>query len=274
MSEDSRQFNKPQRYPKYQGGKRDDFKQEPSEKEFIFGVHPVMEAVESGKYINKILLQKGTKGELHDKLVALLRDRKVPIQSVPIEKLNRITRKNHQGVICYLSPIPFHRVEDLLPALFEEGKTPLIIALDSITDIRNFGAIARSAECLGADFIVIPEKGGVTVNADAVKTSAGALHNIPVCRTPNLFRTLQYVQLSGVKLISCTEKTEKLVDQEDFSVPVAIVMGGEDTGIENSILELSDAKVKIPMSGKIASLNVGVASGIVLYEVARQRGEL
>ena len=241
-------------------------------KDFIYGIRPIIEAVESGNYINKVLIQKGTRGELMEELIDLLKSHRFPFQFVPVEKLNRVTRKNHQGVICFLSPIPFHKAEDLLPGLFEQGKTPLIIALDSITDVRNFGAIARSAECLGADFILIPEKGAATINADAVKTSAGALHNIPVCRTHNLYKTLEFVQQSGLKLIACTEKSDRLVYEETMTEPIAIIMGSEDKGIENGILKLADAHVKIPQIGSIESLNVSVAAGIVLYEAVKQRG--
>jgi 23S rRNA (guanosine2251-2'-O)-methyltransferase len=191
---------------------------------------------------------------------------------VPLEKINRLTRKNHQGVFAFISPIDFHNIEDIIPALFEEGKNPLILVLDRITDVRNFGAIARTAECAGVDTILIPEQNAAAINADAIKTSAGALHKVTVCRTWNLKLALQYLKDSGIQLIGCTEKTQDNMYKPDYTPPTAIIMGSEEDGVSPEFLKMCDARAKIPMSGKIASLNVSVATGVILYEAIRQRG--
>jgi 23S rRNA (guanosine2251-2'-O)-methyltransferase len=191
---------------------------------------------------------------------------------VPLEKINRLTRKNHQGVFAFISPIDFHNIEDIIPALFEEGKNPLILVLDRITDVRNFGAIARTAECAGVDTILIPEQNAAAINADAIKTSAGALHKVTVCRTWNLKLALQYLKDSGIQLIGCTEKTQDNMYKPDYTPPTAIIMGSEEDGVSPEFLKMCDARAKIPMNGKIASLNVSVATGVILYEAIRQRG--
>jgi 23S rRNA (guanosine2251-2'-O)-methyltransferase len=191
---------------------------------------------------------------------------------VPLEKINRLTRKNHQGVFAFISPIDFHNIEDIIPALFEEGKNPLILVLDRITDVRNFGAIARTAECAGADTILIPEQNAAAINADAIKTSAGALHKVTICRTWNLKLALQYLKDSGIQLIGCTEKTQDNMYKPDYTPPTAIIMGSEENGVSPEFLKMCDAKAKIPINGKIASLNVSVATGVILYEAIRQRG--
>ncbi|MBK9285290.1 MAG: 23S rRNA (guanosine(2251)-2'-O)-methyltransferase RlmB [Sphingobacteriaceae bacterium] len=242
-----------------------------NEEHLIFGTRAVIEALEAGKEIEKILLQKGLSNELYHKLRAALKGQNIPLQFVPPEKLNRLTTGNHQGVIAYLTEITYYQVEDLLTQVFESGKTPLVLMLDRITDVRNFGAIARTAECAGVDFIIIPTRGSALINGDAIKTSAGALHRIPVCREENLKDTLAYLKESGLQIIACHEKTDKLIYEVNFKEPVLIIMGNEESGISNEYLKRSDAQVKIPMPGKTASLNVSVATGIVLFEAVKQR---
>lgn len=241
------------------------------EKSYIFGIRPIIEAINSGKIIDKLFIQKGLHNDLFAELWKLVRLNRINYKHVPLEKINRITRKNHQGVIAFISPIDFFNIEDVIPNLYEDGKTPIIIVLDRVTDIRNFGAIARTAECANIDAILIPEKNAAAINADAIKTSAGALHKIKVCRTWNLSLALQFMKNSGIQIIACTEKTETTIYQTDFTLPTAIIMGSEENGISSEYLKISDTKVKIPINGEIRSLNVSVASGIILYEVLRQR---
>lgn len=241
------------------------------EENLIFGMRSVIEALDAGKDIEKILIQKGLSNELYNQLRQSLKGQTVPIQFVPPEKLKRLTDKNHQGVIAYLTEINYYATEDLLSEVFEKGNIPLVLVLDRVTDVRNFGAIARSAECAGVDFIIIPSRGAAQINGDAVKTSAGALHRLKVCREDNLKNTLEFLKESGLQVISCHEKTDKLIYDADFTKPTAIIMGSEENGISNEYLKRSDMQVKIPMPGKIASLNVSVASGIVLFEVVKQR---
>ncbi len=243
----------------------------PSDDNFIFGLRAVIEAIEAGKEIEKILIQRGIAGELFNQLRKALRGSEIPFQIVPPEKIKRLTSKNHQGVIAFVAEVTYYRAEDLLPKVFEEGKIPLLLILDKITDVRNFGAIARSAECAGVNFIIIPSRGAAQINADAVKTSAGALHRIPVCRENNVKDTITYLKEYGLQVIACHEKTDKLIYAADFSQPTAIIMGSEDTGISAEYLKLCDYAVKIPMPGKTASLNVSVATGIVLFEAIRQK---
>lgn len=242
-----------------------------SSENFIFGIRAVIEAIEAGREIEKILVQRGIAGELFNQLRKAMKGTEIPFQIVPPEKIKRITSKNHQGVIAFVSEITYHRAEDLLPRVFEEGKVPLLLILDRVTDVRNFGAIARSAECAGVDFIIIPSRGSAQVNADAIKTSAGALNRIPVCRENNLKETIAYLKEYGLQAIACHEKTEKLIYTADFKKPTAVLMGSEENGISGEYLKLCDQAVKIPMPGKTASLNVSVATGIVLFEAIRQR---
>jgi len=242
--------------------------------DFLFGIRSVIEAIRSGKEIEKILVKKGLQGELYEELVETMKEAKIKWQEVPIDRINRATRKNHQGVIAFVSAITYQDIENTLISLFEEGKNPLILVLDGITDIRNMGAIARSAECAGVDAIVIPEKGGAPINADAVKTSAGALHNIPVARVSNLFKTVEYLKNSGLKIVAATEKASEDYTKVDFSGPTAIIMGAEDKGVSSSLLKICDEGAKIPIVGTIGSLNVSVAAGVLVYEVVRQRMHL
>ena len=242
------------------------------EKNYIFGIRPIIEAIESGKTIDKLFIQKGLHNDLFAELWKLVRLRRINYKHVPIEKINRLTKKNHQGVFAFISPIDFHSIEDIVPALYEKGEVPLILVLDRITDVRNFGAIARTAVCSGVDTILIPEQNSAAINADAIKTSAGALMKIPVCRTWNLKISLQFLKDSGIQIISCTEKTQDNMYKADYTPPTAIIVGSEEDGVSTEFLKMSDAKAKIPLSNKISSLNVSVATGIILYEVIRQRG--
>ena len=228
--------------------------------EMIFGVRAVLEALDAGKEIDKILIKKDIQSELSRELFAALKGRTIPVQRVPVEKLNRITRKNHQGVIAFVSAVEYASIETVIPTLFEEGKNPLIVLLDGITDVRNFGSIARTGDCAGVDAVIIPMHGSVTVNADAVKTSAGALHTLPVCREKNITETLKYLKASGLRIVCATEKGKMNYTASDLTAPVCVVMGAEDTGIPAEHLALCDDWVSIPQYGRIESLNVSVAT--------------
>ncbi|MBS1634375.1 MAG: 23S rRNA (guanosine(2251)-2'-O)-methyltransferase RlmB [Bacteroidetes bacterium] len=237
----------------------------------IFGIRAVIEAIQADKTIDKILLQKGLSNELFNQLRQALKGKEIPYQFVPPEKIKRLTDKNHQGVIAFIAEIAYYNAEDLLAQVFESGKIPLVLILDRITDVRNFGAIARSAECAGVDFIIIPSRGAAQINGDAIKTSAGALHRLPVCREDNLKQTIEYLKESGLQVLACHEKTDTLIYDADLTKPTAIIMGSEEDGISGEYLKRSDLQVKIPMPGTIASLNVSVATGIVLFEAVYQR---
>jgi len=239
---------------------------------YIFGVHAVLEAVNAGKDLDKVLVRRGAGSELIKKLLAALGKMEIPVQLVPVEKLNRVTGKNHQGVIAYLSEISYVDITTLLPSVFEKGEEPLILLLDGVSDVRNFGAIARSAECAGVHAIVIPASGTAAINADAIKTSAGALHRIPVCRHRDLLTVTRFLQDSGLRIFAASEKAAQSMHAADMTGPAGLIMGGEDTGISQQLLRYADALVSIPMKGTIASLNVSVASGVVLFEMLRQRG--
>lgn len=240
--------------------------------EFIFGTRAVIEAIKNNRLIEKVLIKKGLDNELFQELFHLIRENHIVFQFVPVEKINRITRKNHQGVLALISPIEYTDIEILLPGYFEQGIVPLILILDQITDVRNFGAIARSAECAGVNAIIIPAKGTARIGADAVKTSAGALYHIPVCKSDNLPKTIKFLKDSGISIIAATEKAGKLYTSVKMTQPVAIVTGSEEHGISGQILKLADEQIKIPILGKIESLNASVAASLVLYEVIRQRG--
>lgn len=254
-----------------------------SDKNLIYGTRPVLEAIEAGKDIDKIFVQRpshhrapedrDSRGQVSE-LLRSARQRNVPVSFVPVEKLNRFTRQNHQGVVCLLSPVSYSSIETVLPSVFEKGEIPLILVLDRISDVRNFGAICRSAECAGAHAVIVPSKGAAQINSEAVKASAGAVFNIPVCREESLQKTIQFLKNSGLQVISCTEKAEKYIYENDFLLPAAIILGSEESGISAELLQKSDYLAKIPMKGKTASLNVSVAAGIVLYEVQRQRSPL
>ncbi len=241
------------------------------DKDFIFGIRAVIEAIKSGKQIDKLMIKSGLKGELFFELIELVKDLQIPMQYVPNERINRVTRKNHQGVLAFISPIEYQHVENILPTIFEEGRTPFFVILDQVSDVRNFGAISRTAECAGVDAMIIPEKGSARISGDAVKTSAGALHKIPVCRVKSLSKTIKYLQDSGIQVVAATEKANDLYYQVDFTVPTAILVGAEDTGVAMEYLKVADQMVKIPVVGEIESLNVSVAASILMYEAVKQR---
>jgi 23S rRNA (guanosine2251-2'-O)-methyltransferase len=238
----------------------------------IFGIHTVLEALGSGKEINKIILQKGLqKSDEIEQILKVARNRHVPVQQVPRENSLFPYGKNHQGVLAFISPVTYYKLEHLLPQLFEEGKVPFILVLDRITDVRNFGAIARSAYCGGVHAIVVPETGAAQVTDDAVKTSAGALLKIPVCRENNMKTVMELLNQSGLTTVACTEKGNKDLPFADLSGPIALILGSEEDGISNDIIRRSSQITKIPMEMGVGSLNVSVAAGIAIYETVRQR---
>ncbi|GAB6393935.1 MAG: 23S rRNA (guanosine(2251)-2'-O)-methyltransferase RlmB [Bacteroidales bacterium] len=239
--------------------------------EMVFGIRSVMEALLSGKEIDKVLIKRNLQGDLAKELFAALKQSDITAQRVPADRLNRLTHKNHQGVIAFISAVVYRRLEDIIPSVYEQGKAPFIVLLDGITDVRNFGAIARTCECAGVDALVIPARRSVTVNADAIKTSAGALHVLPVCREKSLSQAIRFLQDSGVKVIAAVENAPDSYTKHTYADPVAIVIGAEDAGISPENLRLCDALVKIPLFGTIGSLNVSVAAAVILYEVVRQR---
>ncbi|MDR2389416.1 MAG: 23S rRNA (guanosine(2251)-2'-O)-methyltransferase RlmB [Tannerellaceae bacterium] len=241
------------------------------ENEMIFGIHAVMEAIQAGKEIDKIVVKREFQSELAGDLFKVLKEREIPLQRVPAERLNRLTRKNHQGVIAFMSAVSYQHLDDILPFVYEQGRHPFIVLLDGVTDVRNFGAIARTCESAGVDALVIPSKGSVSVNADAMKTSAGALHILPVCKEKSIGQAIRYLRDSGVKVVAASEKATDLYTTLHYDTPIALVVGSEDSGISAENLRLCDHIVKIPHFGSIASLNVSVASSILIYEVIRQR---
>ncbi|MDR0231636.1 MAG: 23S rRNA (guanosine(2251)-2'-O)-methyltransferase RlmB [Dysgonamonadaceae bacterium] len=241
------------------------------ENEMIFGTRAVIEAIQAGKEVDKILMKRDLQSDLSRELFAIIKDTNIPLQRVPQEKLDHLTRKNHQGVIAFISAVTYQKIEDIVPFLYEQGKIPFIVLLDGVTDVRNFGAIARTCECAGVDAIVIPARNSVSVNADAVKTSAGALHTLPVCKESSINESIKFLKNCGFKVVAATEKSKKDYTTIDYTVPTAIVMGGEDMGVTMDNLRICDEMVSIPILGNIASLNVSAAAAVLLYEVVRQR---
>lgn len=239
----------------------------------VFGIRAVIEAIDSGKEIESLFVQRGLSGSLFLELKSLLKEHDIAYQQVPIEKLNRITRKNHQGVIAVISPITYQNIEELLPVIYEKGETPLLLMLDGVTDVRNMGAIARTAECAGVHAIIVPKKGSAEINPDAIKTSAGALYKIPVCRQDALGRAARFLIESGVQLVVSTEKTSDSVYDVDYTAPTCVILGAEDVGVSDELVRIADKLAKIPMFGEIKSLNVSVSAGIVIYEAVRQRNK-
>lgn len=239
--------------------------------QMVFGIRAVMEAIDSRKEIESLFVQRGLSGPLFAEFKALVKEHNISFQQVPIEKLNRITRKNHQGIIAVISPITYQDIEDLLPVIYEKGETPLLLMLDGVTDVRNMGAIARTAECAGVHAIIVPKKGSAEINPDAIKTSAGALYKIPVCRQDSLSRVARFLIDSGVQLVVSTEKTKESIYDVDYTTPSCIIMGAEDVGVSDDLIRISDKLAKIPMFGEIESLNVSVSAAVVIYEAVRQR---
>jgi 23S rRNA (guanosine2251-2'-O)-methyltransferase len=240
--------------------------------DIIYGIRSVMEAIHSGKEVDKILVKKGLTGELVQELFSLLRSKGIAPQFVPNEKFGVFGSKNHQGVVAYISPVDFQPIEELVARLWEEGKEPFLVILDSVTDVRNFGAIVRTAECAGAHAVVFPAKGSARIGSDAVKTSAGALHHMPICRVFSLKTTLSFLKLSGIRVVAATEKSEINYSDTNLKPPIAILLGSEDGGISESALKMADELVAIPIKGNVESLNVSVAAGLMMYESVRQQG--
>jgi 23S rRNA (guanosine2251-2'-O)-methyltransferase len=245
-----------------------------NDNDFVFGTRAVIEAIKSGKNIERVLIKKGLDNELFDELFQLIRESGISFQFVPVERINRVTRKNHQGVLAFMSAVEYTDLETLLPGLFESGKDPFLLILDQVTDVRNFGAIVRTAECGGIDAVIIPEKGMAQIGSDAVKTSAGALHSVPVSKVKSLVNAIRFLKESGIRVVAASEKSAFLYTSATMSGPLAIVMGSEESGISPSILNMADEQVRIPLYGKIESLNVSVAAGLMIYEACRQKNQL
>lgn len=239
--------------------------------DYIYGLRAIIEAIREGKAIDKLFIKKDLSGELASELFGLMREKRIVAQRVPVERLNRITRKNHQGAIAMLSAVEYHNLGNLITSLYDEGMLPFVVVLDGITDVRNFGAIARTAECCGVNALVIAERGSVSVGGDAVKTSAGALLTLPVCRERNIASAVRFLKESGFNVVAVSEKADFNYTKGDYTGPTALVMGAEDVGISSEVMALCDTKVSIPMFGHIGSLNVSVAAGVMMYEVVRQR---
>lgn len=237
----------------------------------IYGTRAVMEAIAAGKEIEKIMIQSGLSNDLIKELITTARSNNVPFTFVPLEKLKRMSSKNHQGVICLLAAVSFASLDNLIDRAYSEGREPFFLLLDRITDVRNFGAIARTAECAGLDGIVIGEKGNAPITSDAMKTSAGALNHLPVCRERDLKKTLQLLRDNGIRVVACTEKASKDLYEVNLTGPIALIMGSEEDGISDPLIREADELAKIPMKGRIGSLNVSVAAGVAIYEVVRQK---
>lgn len=237
----------------------------------VFGTRAVIEAIRSGKEVEKVMIERGLRNDLIKELTQEAKRHNVPITQVPPEKLQKISRKNHQGVLAFISPVQFSSLEGIVEACFNEGKMPFILLLDRITDVRNFGAICRSAHSAGVDAVVIPAKGSAQINADAIKTSAGAIHHMAICRVPSLTQSLRYLQQCGLRVVGCTEKADDLVYKVDLTGPLALVMGSEEDGLDEMIRRRADALAKLPMFGEVASLNVSAATAAILFEAVRQR---
>ncbi len=242
----------------------------PNKADFVFGINSVVETLKGEKEIDKILLLKDMKHV--EEIETLARNRGIPVQKVPQERLNRVTMKNHQGAVAFVSSVNFAQLSNVVTSVFESGETPLVLILDRITDVRNFGAICRSAECSGVHAVVLPARGAAQINGDAMKTSSGALNFIPVCRETDLMNTVKYLKNSGFQVVSCTEKGDDVIYEIDYTLPTAIIMGSEEDGITDSLIEESDYKAQIPLKGRVESLNVSVAAGVILFEAVRQRG--
>lgn len=237
----------------------------------LYGIRAVLEAIEANKSLEKIFLQKGLKGDLYFKLEKKIKEKNLSFSYVPVEKLNRLTINNHQGVVATISPISFFDLDELVTTVKNNKKDPIFIVLDQLSDVRNFGAIIRTAECTGVDGIIIPKSGSAPINGDTIKTSAGAVFNIPICKVDHIKDAIYYFNTSDIITVAATEKTENSIYDINFKKGCAIIMGSEGKGVSPSVLKIVDKKAKLPMYGKIASLNVSVACGVFLYEIVRQR---
>lgn len=238
----------------------------------IFGIRAIIEAINANQEIDKVFIQSDTQGDLMKELMSAMKRKSINFSYVPVEKLNRLTPNNHQGAVATISPIAFHDLEKLIDKVVESGEKPFFLLLDQLSDARNFGAIIRTAECTGVHGIIVQKQGSAPVNGDTVKTSAGAVFNVPICKVEHIKDALFLLQASGIKTIGATEKTENNIYDLDLNQGIAIVMGSEDRGINPSVLKIIDEKAKLPMFGSIGSLNVSVACGAFLYEAVRQRG--
>lgn len=236
----------------------------------IYGTRAVIEAIIAGKEIERVLIQSGLNNDLTRELINVAKEYKTLVVFVPKEKLKRLTSKNHQGVICFLSSVSYASLDNIIDRTYSEGREPFLLMVDRITDVRNFGAIVRTAECAGVDGIVIPDKGNAPLSSDAMKTSAGALNHVPVCREKDLKKTIRFLQENGIRVVACTEKGTKDIYDTPLTGPLALIFGSEENGIDDELLRTADDLAKIPMKGKINSLNVGVAAGIAVYEAVRQ----
>lgn len=240
-------------------------------KTIIFGRHPVVDAIRGGQTIDKLMLQQGVRGEFEKEIRELSQRFNIPLSVVPKDRMGRVTRGNHQGIIGFLSLLSYYLIEDVLPMIYEKSEVPLLLILDGVTDVRNFGAIARSAECCGVQAIIIPEKGSARITEDAIKTSAGALTKIPVCREHSLISTIEFLEMSGIQVFASNLNAIDVLYDLDLTVPTAIVLGSEGEGISKAILRKVKDQFIIPQKGTSNSFNVSVASGIILYEALRQR---
>jgi len=238
---------------------------------YIFGTRAIIETILSGKVIDKVFIDKTASSALHKELRSLIKDKNIPFSHVPAIKLNKLTSKNHQGAIAYLAPIALASLSHVVQASYEQGKTPLILLLDGITDVRNFGAILRTAACTNVDAVVIPSQGSAPVSGEAMKTSAGALAHVSICRVESLREAIHELRESGLQIIACHERAPDSLYRTNLNLPLAILLGSEDKGIAPQHLNLADKDVRIPISGPIASLNVSVAAAIILYEHIRQQ---
>lgn len=242
--------------------------------EFIYGIHPILEALRSGREVEKIVVSSALRGQNVAELRTEAERLSVPMQHVPNDWFRKMGNVNHQGAMCYMSAIEYTSIEQMLPMIYERGEVPFLLMLDRITDVRNFGAIVRTAECAGVHAIIVPSRGHALICGDAVKTSAGALNRMPICREYNLKETIKFLKDSGIVVISASEKFNNFYNDVDMTTPVAIIMGSEEDGVSPEYVKLSNTTVKIPMYGEINSLNVSVATGIMLFEVTRQRRNL
>lgn len=237
----------------------------------MFGVHPVLEALKSDQSIDKVLVLNTLKTPGVKEIIELVKEKGISLNRVPMDKLNRITRKNHQGIIAFSAPIKFHDIKKIVPEVIAKGKDPFILILDRVSDVRNFGALLRTAECAGVDAVIIPKKGAAQINAETTKTSAGAIFNVPICKVGGIETVLPYLIESKIRLIACTEKTTINYTDVDYKGGLGIILGSEESGIAESNIKKCEKAVKIPLLGKTESLNVSVAGGVILYEALRQR---
>lgn len=242
--------------------------------QFLYGIHPVMEAVKAGRRFDKVLLKQGLEGQQFRELYGLLGEKNIPYQFVPIDRLNRAVRGAHQGVVAYISQIDYVELEDMVNNALAKTASPILVILDGVSDVRNLGAIARTLECVGGNGIIVPTKGGAAINAEAIKASAGALMRMDTCRVPNLRYAAYFLKQSGFRLVAATEKVDNYIYNVDLTGPIAVIMGSEGKGISSAMLELADVKAAIPMAGEIGSLNVSIAAAVMLYEAVRQRQEV